>query len=175
MQRLDFRKASARHEQYLLQLEHLTTLSSLEPSLIALVSLRVSQVNGCAQLVDLYTAAARMAGQTERRLAAVACWHRSPLFTDRERAALECSEAVALVARGQFPDKTWKRLTLQLSSEEIVDLTLLAAQTHVPNELWMRLTPQLAQQEIDDLTSLVTVVNTRNRFVIAREQTPALP
>jgi len=175
MKPLDFQKPSAQLERYLLQLEDLATRNGLESSLVALVSLRVAQINGCAPFVDLYTVAARTAGQTEQRLAALPAWHHSPCFTHRERAALECSEAVTLVAHSQLPDEAWERLTQQLSSEEIVDLTLLVARSHVLDELWMRLTPQLAEQEIDDLALLVTVINTRSRFARAHRQAPELP
>jgi AhpD family alkylhydroperoxidase len=175
MQPLDSQKAEVKLEQYLLRLEALVARSGPEPSVIALVCLRVSQINGCGHLVDLYTAAARTAGETEQRLTTLPVWHQSQSFSDRERAALEWSEAVTLVAQSHFPDQAWKRLTQQLSSEEIVDLTLLAAQSHVPHELWMRVTPQLTQQEIDELTLLVMVVNTRNRFAIDRQRTPELP
>jgi AhpD family alkylhydroperoxidase len=175
MQPIDFLKARANLEQYLQQLAELATRSGLGPSLIALVRLRVSQINGCAHFVDLYTTDARVAGETEQRLASLPVWHESPFFTARERAALEWSEAVTLVAQRHFSDEAWQRLTLQLSSEEILNLTLLAAQSHIPGELWRRLTPQLTQSEIDDLTLLVTIVNTRNRFAATCQQTAELP
>lgn len=168
MQPIDVQKASAE----LAQLQEQAARSALEPSLVALVCLRVSQISGCAVFVDLHVAAAQTAGESEQRLGALALWHHSPLFTQRERAALEWSEAVTQVAHSHIPDEAWKRLLSQLAPAEIVDLTVLAAQCRVPDELWLRLTPELTQQEIDDLTYLVTVVSTRNRLAMACSQNP---
>jgi AhpD family alkylhydroperoxidase len=150
--------------QLLAQLQEHAIKGGLEPGLVALVGLRVSQINGCGRSVALHTEAARSAGETQERLTALAVWHQSPYFTDRERAALEWSEAVTQVAQSHVSQEAWQRLAPQLAPEEIVDLTLLAAQSHVPDALWIRLTPQLAGQAIDDLTLLVTAINIRHRL-----------
>jgi AhpD family alkylhydroperoxidase len=165
-QPLDFEKASA---DLGLQLQRLLGQagSDLPPSLIALVCLRVSQLNGCAGSVGLYTATARTAGETGARLAALSNWRLSPLFTDRERAALDWSEAVTAAVQSRLPEDAWRRLASQLSAEELVDLMLLAARSHVPDEIRTRLCLQLTQEQIDGLTVLVTVLNTRNRCAIA--------
>jgi AhpD family alkylhydroperoxidase len=96
----------------------------LEHSLIELVKLRASQINGCAYCVDLHTRDARKAGETERRLYAVAVWEEAPFFTARERAALAWTEAVTLVARDHVPDAAYAEVRKEFSEKELVDLTM---------------------------------------------------
>ena len=66
----------------------------LEPSLRELVKIRASQINGCAYCIDMHTKDARAAGETEQRLYALNAWRETPFYTDRERAALEWTEAI---------------------------------------------------------------------------------
>jgi AhpD family alkylhydroperoxidase len=77
--------------------------SGLEPSLIELVKMRASQINGCAYCIDMHSTDARAAGETEQRLYALNAWRETPFFTDRERAALALTEAVTLVAQTHVP------------------------------------------------------------------------
>jgi len=146
--RLNFYKASPDAIKALHGLEQHIGKSGLEKPLIELVRLRASQINGCAYCVDLHSADARKAGESERRLAAVVVWRDTPVsgpfFTDRERAALEWTEAVTLVAQSNVPDAVWNQVKPQFTPEEIVDLTLL-----------------------------VSAINTWNRFAIAFRKTPA--
>jgi AhpD family alkylhydroperoxidase len=99
--------------------------SAIEKSLADLVRLRASQINGCAFCVDMHTADASKGGETDRRLATVVTWRETPFFTDRERAALEWTEAVTLVSHGHVPDAVWETVRPQFTDEELVDLTLL--------------------------------------------------
>ncbi|HYB09875.1 MAG TPA: carboxymuconolactone decarboxylase family protein [Alphaproteobacteria bacterium] len=96
----------------------------LEHSLLELVKLRASQINGCAYCVDLHTRDARKAGETERRLYAVAVWEEAPFFTARERAALAWTEAVTLIARDHVPDAVYEEAREEFSEKELVDLTM---------------------------------------------------
>ena len=96
----------------------------LEHSLIELVKLRASQINGCAYCVDLHTRDARKAGESERRLYAVAVWPEAPFFTARERAALAWAEAVTLVAQDHVPDAAYEAARKEFSDKELVDLTM---------------------------------------------------
>ena len=147
--------------------------SGLSPTLIALVCLRVTQLNGCARSLPVHATAARTAGETERRLAALPLWQGSPLFTDLERAALAWSEAATQAIQSRIPQTAWERLTPQLAPGELVELALATVRSEVPDELWARLTPQLTPQQIDDLTLLVTVLNTRNHCANAGGPTAA--
>ncbi|MEX3952892.1 carboxymuconolactone decarboxylase family protein [Paraburkholderia sp. EG287B] len=126
-QRLDFYKANPNAIKALLALEDHIGKSALEKSLVELVRLRASQINGCAYCVDMHATDARKGGETDRRLAAVVVWRETPFFTDRERAALEWTEAVTLVSQGRVPDAVWEVVKPHFSDEEIVDLTLLVS------------------------------------------------
>ena len=78
--------------------------SGLEHSLLHLIYLRASQINGCAYCIDMHWKDARHAGISEQKLALVPAWREFAAFTDRERAALEWTEAVTLITEGHVPD-----------------------------------------------------------------------
>ncbi|MFM0472109.1 carboxymuconolactone decarboxylase family protein [Paraburkholderia strydomiana] len=124
-QRLDFYKAGPAAIKAMLGLEERIGKSSIEKSLADLVRLRASQINGCAFCVDMHTADARKAGETDRRLATVVTWRETPFFTDRERAALEWTEALTLVSHDHVSDAVWEAVRPHFGDEELVDLTLL--------------------------------------------------
>jgi AhpD family alkylhydroperoxidase len=126
-QRLDFYKANPAAIKALLGVEERIGKSALEKSLTELVRLRASQINGCAYCVDMHTSDARKGGETERRLATVVVWRETPFFTDRERAALEWTEALTLVSQDHVPDAVWNAVRPHFSDEELVDLTLLVS------------------------------------------------
>ncbi|MFM0043286.1 carboxymuconolactone decarboxylase family protein [Paraburkholderia sediminicola] len=126
-QRLDFYKANPAAIKAMLGVEERIGKSALEKSLTELVRLRASQINGCAFCVDMHTADARKGGESERRLATVVAWRETPFFTDRERAALEWTEALTLVSQEHVPDAVWKAVRPHFSDEELVDLTLLVS------------------------------------------------
>ncbi|MGA7782187.1 MAG: carboxymuconolactone decarboxylase family protein [Paraburkholderia sp.] len=124
-QRLDFYKANPQAIKALMALEEQIGKSSIEKPLAELVRLRASQINGCAFCVDMHSTDARKGGETERRLAAVVVWRETPFFSERERAALEWTEAVTLVSHEHVPDTVWEAVKPHFSDAEIVDLTLL--------------------------------------------------
>jgi AhpD family alkylhydroperoxidase len=142
--RLDFYKANPSAIKALLAVEERIGKSSLEKSLAELVRLRASQINGCAFCVDMHVTDARKGGETDRRLAAVVVWRETPFFTDRERAALEWTEALTLVS-----------------------------QNHVPDAVWEAVQPHFTEEEMVDLTLLVSSINTWNRFAIGFRKLPA--
>ncbi|GGD63878.1 carboxymuconolactone decarboxylase family protein [Caballeronia grimmiae] len=123
--RLDFYKASPAAIKAMIGVEERIGKSSIEQSLAELVRLRASQINGCAFCVDMHTADARKGGETDRRLATVVTWRETPFFTDRERAALEWTEALTLIAQDRVPDAVWENVKPHFSDEDIADLTLL--------------------------------------------------
>ena len=98
--------------------------SGLEHSLLALIKLRASMINGCAYCVDMHTKDARLAGETEQRLYAVSVWHETPFFTPRERAALAWTDAVTEVARTRVPDEAYEEVRQHFTEPEIVNLTM---------------------------------------------------
>ena len=123
--RINFYKAAPEAIQAMRGLEHYINQSSgLEPSLRELVKTRASQINGCAYCIDMHTKDAREAGETEQRLYALDAWRETPFYTERERAALEWTEAVTLIAEDHVPDDVFARVRPHFSEEELVKLTL---------------------------------------------------
>jgi len=96
--------------------------SALDPAIRELVRLRASQLNGCAYCVDMHTRDALAAGETDRRLFAVSAWRESPLFGERERAALELTEAVTLIAGRGSPDAAYEAAAEHFETEELAAL-----------------------------------------------------
>ena len=123
--RLNFYKSGPEAMKAMSALEQQIARSGLEKSLLELVRLRASQINGCAYCIDVHTADARKAGESERRLSTVAVWRETPFFNDTERAALEWTESVTLVANTRVPDEVWNRVKDHFTPAEMVDLTLL--------------------------------------------------
>src|ERR1700716_3500646 len=109
--RLDVQKASpaALHAMYGLE-TFLRKMSQLEASLLELVKMRASQINGCAYCIDMHSKDARAEGETEQRLYALNAWRETPFFTDRERAALEWTEHLTLIAGKDVPDELFARM-----------------------------------------------------------------
>lgn len=142
--RLNFFKSGPDAMKAMSGLDQQIARSGLEKSLVELVRLRASQMNGCAYCIDVHTADARKAGEGERRLATVAVWRETPFFNERERAALEWTESVTRVADSRVPDDVWERVQPHFTPAELVDLTLL-----------------------------VNTINAWNRFAIAFRKMPA--
>lgn len=105
-------------------LESYVRQSGLERSLIELVKLRASEMNGCAYCVDMHTKDARLQGEQEQRLYALVAWEETPFFTERERAALAWTEAVTRIGEGHVPDSVYENARRHFSEKELVDLTL---------------------------------------------------
>lgn len=123
--RLNFYKSGPDAMQAMAGLEQQIARSGLDQSLAELVRLRASQINGCAYCVDKHSSDALKAGESQRRLAALAVWRETPFFSDRERAALEWAESLTLVANTHVPDEVWEQARQQFTATELVDLTLL--------------------------------------------------
>jgi AhpD family alkylhydroperoxidase len=98
--------------------------SNLEPSLVELVKMRGSQINGYAYCIDIHSKDARIRGETEQRLYALTAWRETPFFTPRERAALAWTETLTLIADGHVPDEVYGFAKQSFSDEELVNLTL---------------------------------------------------
>lgn len=98
--------------------------SGLEESLLGLITTRASQINGCAFCLDMHTQVARARGESEQRLYMLSVWRETPLYSDRERAALAWTEAVTLVADGNVPDAVYDEVRQHFSDDEMVALTM---------------------------------------------------
>jgi AhpD family alkylhydroperoxidase len=141
--RLDFFKSNPADIKAMMGVEEQISKGSLDVILKELVRLRASQINGCAFCLDMHVTDAREAGETERRLATVSAWRETPFFTERERAALEWTDALTLVA-----------------------------QSHVPDSVWEAVRPHFDDKELSELTLLVTSINSWNRFSVAFRKMP---
>lgn len=133
--RMDYHKASPVAIKAMQALEQAVNRLPLEPSLVTLVKLRASQINGCAWSVDRYTHDASVQGESERKLYAVSVWRESPLFSEREQAALGWTESVTRIAHTHAPDGDYAWLSAHFSESERVDLTLLISTVNSWNRL----------------------------------------
>jgi AhpD family alkylhydroperoxidase len=107
----------------------------LEHSLIDLVKMRASQINGCAYCLDMHSKEARRGGETEQRLYLLNAWHESPLYSDRERAALAWTEALTRVADTHAPDDVYDAVRAQFGEAELVNLTTVIGLINLWNRL----------------------------------------
>jgi AhpD family alkylhydroperoxidase len=121
-------KAMIGLEQYLHQ-------CGLEESLLHLIKLRASQLNGCAYCIDMHSKDLRAIGEDEQRLYLLDAWRESPFYTDRERAALAWTEAVTLITNGHVPDAVYEEVRPHFSEKEIADLTFAIATINAWNRL----------------------------------------
>jgi AhpD family alkylhydroperoxidase len=117
----------------------------LEGSLLELVKIRASQINGCAFCLHMHARDARKAGESQERLDVISAWREAPLFTKRERAALAWTEAVTLVA-----------------------------DTHVPGDVFETARAEFSERELVDLTMAVVAINGWNRLMVAFRVPPAV-
>ena len=115
----------------------------LEKLLLELVKTRASQINGCAYCIDMHTKDARAAGETEQRLYALSAWRETPFYSERERAALEWTEALTLIS-----------------------------ESHVPDTIFEAVRPHFTDKELADLTAAVVLINGWNRFAISFRDVP---
>lgn len=97
--------------------------SGLEHTILELVKIRASQMNGCAYCIDMHTKDARARGETEQRIYALSAWRETPFFSERERAALEWTEALTAIADTHVPDDVFARVRPHFEEPELVALT----------------------------------------------------
>lgn len=121
--------------QGMLELERRVRESGLEPSLIELVKLRASQINGCAFCLDMHATDARQHGETNARLDLLPAWREAPVYSERERAALAWTESLTLVSQTHAPDADYDPLRDLFSDRERVALTLLVCTINAWNRL----------------------------------------
>lgn len=143
-QRLDAFALEPKGLQAVLGLEHFVKSGTLEASLRELIKIRASQLNGCAYCLDMHTRDAIAEGESPRRIFVLSAWREAPdMFSERERAAIELTEAVTLIS-----------------------------QAGVPDELWQAVSAQFSQHEIAELLFAISVINVWNRLAVATHQAP---
>ena len=121
--------------QAMLALQQQVETSGLEHSLIELVKLRTSQINGCAYCLDMHSKDARALGETEQRIYALNAWRETPFFSDRERAALEWAAAVTRVSVDHVPDSVYDAVAPHFAEAELVALTFAVVAINSWNRL----------------------------------------
>jgi AhpD family alkylhydroperoxidase len=121
----------------------------LEESLLHLVKLRASQMNGCAYCLDMHWKDLRSIEESEQRLYSLDAWKECPYYSQRERAALGWTEAVTFVADGHVSDAVYAEAKSQFTDKELSDLTLAIATINAWNRLSIagRLTPGTYQSK----------------------------
>ncbi len=133
--RLNFYSAAPETIKALVAVEDAVKASGLEPSLIELVKIRASQINGCAFCINMHTQDARKQGETEQRIYLLDAWREAPAYSDRERAALAWTEAVTLVSQTHVPDDVYNEMRAQFSETEAVNLTMLVGAINAWNRI----------------------------------------
>ncbi len=142
MSLVNYSQLSSESYKVLLALENSLKSSSLEQSLADLVKIRASQINGCMFCIDMHIKEARLHGERELRLHHLVAWHESPLFTEKERAALAWTEQVTRITGG------------------------------VKKEDFAKVREHFSEKEVSDLTFAIVVINAWNRFGVAFHSTP---
>jgi AhpD family alkylhydroperoxidase len=132
--RFDLTQLNPEAYRHLLQMEGLIA-RNVEPTLYHLVKLRASQINGCAFCLQMHTAEALKHGETPERMMALDAWEESPLFTDKERAALAWTEELTLIADSGASREAYEALRKQFSADEIGWLILAAVQINAWNRI----------------------------------------
>ena len=144
-QRLDAMKVSPAAFKAMAGLQAYVDQSGLERSLLELVKVRASQINGCAYCLVMHTAEASKHGENDERMHLLNAWREAPVFSERERAALEWLEALTLITEGHVPDAVYQQARKHFSEKELVDLTAAAVAINSWNRVAIafRATPQL--------------------------------
>jgi AhpD family alkylhydroperoxidase len=127
--------ASPKAYQAMATLEQFVDSCGLERPLLELVKMRASQINGCAYCLDMHSKDARALGETEQRLYALNAWRETPFYSERERAALEWTEAITQISETHAPDDVYERVFKQFKPEELANLTLAIATINSWNRL----------------------------------------
>ena len=122
-ERINYAKVTPEGYRAMSGLERYVRGSGLEPSLLELVKLRASQINGCAYCIDMHWKNARARGESEQRLYGLMAWRESPSYTERERAALAWTEAVTLIADSHVPDELYEEVRQSFNETELANLT----------------------------------------------------
>jgi AhpD family alkylhydroperoxidase len=133
--RLDYGKASPEATRALYALEMFVKGSGLDHSLLELIKLRASQINGCAFCVDMHWKDARAAGETEERLYMLSAWEEATVYSDKERTALALTEAVTLVSQTHVPDAVYEEAKKHFSDKELTNLIVAISTINAWNRL----------------------------------------
>ncbi|MDI1476340.1 carboxymuconolactone decarboxylase family protein [Polyangium sp. y55x31] len=133
--RIAYNEVAPKAFRALLGLAQHVRSAGLEPTLIELVNLRVSQINGCAFCIDMHSKDLRAAGETEQRLYLLSAYREAPFYSDRERAALAWAEAVTELGKDGVPDVVYEEARRHFGEAELVELTLAVIHINAWNRM----------------------------------------
>ena len=164
----------------MLNLQREVEASGLDKKLLELVKVRASQINGCAYCIDMHTKDARAHGETEQRLYGLSAWHEAPYYSEKERAALEWTDAVTRIADTHVPDEVYARVSKVIDERELVALTFALVTINGWNRLAVSFRtppgtyqPQVAAaahftpDEVAALVSLIVTINAWNAIAVS--------
>ena len=135
MERMKVEEVAPEVYKALFALEQAVQASGIDKRLIHLIKLRASQINGCAFCIDMHWKDLRAIGETEQRLYSLDAWRECPWYSDRERAALEWTEAVTRITEGHVPDSIYEAVRPHFTDKELADLTFAIATINAWNRL----------------------------------------
>jgi len=145
--RINYAKAAPGAMHAMLGLQRYTQESGIEHSLLELVKLRASQINGCAYCLDMHSKDARAAGETEQRIYVLNAWREAPFYSERERAALAWTEEITMISEG-VSEEVLEATKAQFSEKEIVDLTMAVVTINAWNRLSIGLGAEVGSYQV---------------------------
>lgn len=123
-ERLNYSKTTPEGIKGLLEIEKYVAESGLDRTIFELVKLRASQINGCAYCLDMHTKDARAAGETEQRLYLLSAWKETLFYSEKERAALEWTEAITLISENEISDSLYQKVQSHFDDSELMALSM---------------------------------------------------
>jgi AhpD family alkylhydroperoxidase len=141
--RIDIAKAMPKVMHAVSSMTRHVNNSTLDHRLLELVKMRASQMNGCAYCLDMHSKDARAAGETEQRLYLLDAWRETPLYSERERAALALTEAVTDITDGHVPDEVFSVAREHFGDDELLDLTIAIVAINSYNRLNITFRPEV--------------------------------
>lgn len=152
--RIDYNKIAPEAFRAMFGLERYVRDSGLEPSLLHLIKMRASQINGCAYCLDMHSKDARAAGETEQRLYVLNAWREAPFYTERERAALAWTEALTLIAENHVPDEIYNEVRQHFSEKELADLSLAIVAINGWNRLAISFRSEVGAYQVGEAVAM---------------------
>lgn len=123
-QRINYSKIGLKAIKGLQELDHYVESSGLEKSLIELIRLRTSHINSCKYCVGLHSEEALQSGETRERLENLSSWRQNDIYSEREKAALDWTEALTLIAQNEISDKFYEEVRGHFDEQELITLTI---------------------------------------------------
>lgn len=124
-QRINYMQTNPEVVRLMVQLKEYKKTTGFDNTLIELIKIRASQMNGCAFCLDMHTKDARANGETEQRIYALNAWRESPFYSAQERVALELTEAVTNLSVNGVPDDLYERVRFHFNEKQYIDLVTI--------------------------------------------------